>query len=79
MPRCRKIIVLSLPALFHVVIVGLYLDQLRVELDRLGSVGNSISVCFSLDICLENKIAASQLCVPRERAKMGCHEPGLCW
>lgn len=43
----------------HVVFVGLYLDQLRVELDRLGSVGDGISVCFSLDICLQGKIAAS--------------------
>lgn len=52
MPRCRKTIVLSLPALLRVVFAGLYLDQLWVELDRLGSVGNGISVCFSLDVCL---------------------------
>lgn len=45
--------------MWDLVFAGLYLDQLRVELDRLGSVGDGISVCFSLDICLEDKIAVS--------------------
>jgi hypothetical protein len=58
MPRCRDNIVLSLPAPFICGIGGLlYLDQLRVELDRLGGVGDGISVCLGLDICLEDRIA----------------------
>lgn len=65
MPRCRKTVVLSLQLHLHAVFAGLYLDQLRVELDRLGSVGNGISVCFCLDVCLEMKLQPVSYMFPR--------------
>lgn len=41
------------PKLFSNTAVGnLYLDQLRVDLESLGGIGNGISVCFCLDVCL---------------------------
>lgn len=48
---------------------GLYLDQLRVELDRLGSIGDGIAVCFSLDICLEDKIQPVSHAVPESEPR----------
>lgn len=47
-----KTLDLASKLLYNVVVGIFYLDQLWVDLEGLGGIGNGISVCFCLDVCL---------------------------